>query len=338
MAESISGWLFEAGIGENRAALVHHGTLIQLRIERGHLASRYGAVVDAKFISQWVSGKSGIVALPGGEEALLQPLPDGLTEGGMVRVEIVRESLHEPGDRTKRAKARALSKDSGPRNGITLLEELEASGKPVIHLHPHGDDLLAENGWYEALDEAGSGRVDFEGGQLLVTATPAMTVIDIDGPIPPLELAKRAAKHVALAIVRLDIGGNIGVDFPSLEAKAERAAVAAIFDDHMTADCERTAINGFGFMQIIRRKIRPSILEITQSGAVTGAALDLLRKAERDRGIGPMTLMVHPAIQTTLNKHGDWLTGLARRTGRAVTIESSGHVPIHGSQIVTGDD
>ena len=328
MADFANGWLYEAGIGENRALRLENGELVQVRIERADGRARPGAVVEAKFTRQWVAGKSGIVTLPDGQEALLQPLPAGATEGSMVRVEIVRAAISERGGQAKRAKARPAEADSALRDGPDLLAELAASGLPVRQVHAHEEDALARHGWHEAMEQAETGRIDFEGGSLLVSLTPAMTLFDVDGPLAPFELAKRAAREVARALVRFDIRGNIGVDFPTLQAKAERSAVTAIFDDHMAANCERTAINGFGFLQIVSRKQRPSVPEILQADRVANAALALLRQAERDRGAGPMRLAVHPAVANKLAP--PLLEELARRTGRSISVEARGEIAIDG--------
>ena len=328
MADFANGWLYEAGIGENRALRLEDNMLLQIRVERADGRARAGAVVDAKFTRQWVAGKSGIVTLPDGQEALLQPLPKGLTEGSMVRVEIVRAAMIEQGGQAKRAKARPADIDSPLCEGPALLAELAASGLPVKQVHAHDEDIFSQHDWHEAIEQAETGRIDFAGGSLLVSLTPAMTLIDVDGPLAPFELAKRAAKEVALALLRFDISGNIGVDFPTLEAKAERAAVNAVFDEHMAANCERTAINGFGFMQIVSRKLRPSLLEIMQANRSINAALKLLRQAERDRGTGAMQLAVHPALANKLTP--SLLEELARRTGRSVSIEPRGDISIDG--------
>jgi ribonuclease G len=328
LADFANGWLYEAGIGENRALRLEHGELVQVRVERPDGRARPGAVVEGKFTRQWVAGKSGIVTLPEGQEVLLQPLPRGLTEGAGVRIEIVRSAIAERGGQAKRAKAQPAEEDSALRDGPDLLAELAASGLPVRQIHAHEEDALARHGWHEAMDQAETGRIDFEGGSLLVSLTPAMTLIDVDGPLAPFELAKRAAREVAEALVRFDIRGNIGVDFPTLQAKAERSAVTAIFDDHMTANCERTAINGFGFLQIVSRKTRPSVPEMLQASRVTNAALKLLRQAERDRGTGPLRLTAHPAVVNRLTP--PLLEELARRTGRPVTVDPRGDIAIGG--------
>jgi len=328
LADFANGWLYEAGIGENRALRLENGELSQIRVERADGSAGAGAVVDAKFTRQWVAGKSGIVTLPDGQEALLQPLPKGLTEGSMVRLEVVRSAMIERGGQAKRAKARPAGEDSALSDGPDLLTEIEASGLPVKKVHAHDADIFAGHDWHEAVEQAESGRIDFEGGSLLVSLTPAMTLFDVDGPLPPFELAKRAAKEIALALVRFDISGNIGVDFPTLQAKAERASVTAIFDEFMIANCERTAINGFGFMQVVSRKVRPSVLEIMQGNRSINAALKLLRQAERDRGTGALQLTVHPAVANKL--HASLLEELAKRTGRSVSLEPRGEISIDG--------
>ncbi len=307
---------------------LEHGKLAQIRIERADGRARAGAVVDAKFTRQWVSGRSGIITLPDGQEALLQPLPKGLTEGSMVRVEIVRAAMTERGGQAKRARARPAEADSPLNDGPDLMAEINDAGLPVRQVHAHDEDVLSRHGWHEAVEQAETGRIDFEGGSLLVSLTPAMTLFDVDGPLAPFELAKRAAKEIALALVRFDISGNIGIDFPTLQAKAERAAVTAIFDEYMTGNCERTAINGFGFMQIVSRKLRPSLLEILQANRSVNAALQLLRQAERDRGTGAMRLEVHPAVANKM--HPALLEELARRMGRPVEIEPRGEMSIDG--------
>ncbi len=328
-----NGWLYEAGIGENRALRVEQGELIAIRVERERSGATLGSIVDAQFTEQWVAGRSGIVTLESGEQCLLQPLPKGLTEGAPVRVEIVREALDEKGGQSKRAKARPAADGSALAKGPSLLDVIKASGEPVRTVQAHEPDRLAAFGWNEAMEQAETGRIDFDGGSLLVSLTPAMTVIDVDGPLAPLELAKRAAKEAALALTRFDIGGSIGVDFPTLEAKAERTEVSTIFDNHMTGKCERTAINGFGLMQVVARKTGPSVLEVMQADKVLSATLALLRQAERSEGTGAMQLDVHPAVAAKLSDRQAWLDELAKRTGRDVSVEPTGNIAIWAGQI-----
>lgn len=333
MTDFQNGWLYEAGIGENRALRVADGELISIRVERERSGAKLGSVVDAQFTEQWVAGRSGIVTLESGEQCLLQPLPKGLTEGAPVRVEIVREALDEKGGQSKRAKARPAADGSGLETGPNLLDIIQASGELVQTVQAHEPNMLATCGWHEAMEQAETGRIDFDGGNLLISLTPAMTVIDVDGPLTPYELAKRAAKAVALALTRFDIGGSIGVDFPTLVAKAERTEVGAIFDKHMTGKCERTAINGFGLMQVVARKTGPSVLEVMQAEKVLSATLALLRQAERTQETGAMRLDVHPAVAAKLSDRPDWLDSLAKRTGRTVSVEAKGDIAIYNGQI-----
>ena len=319
MANAGEVWLYEAGIGENRAALVADGKIVKARIERENSGVQTGEIADARFTSQWVKGRSGIAVLDNGEEVLLQPLPKGLTEGALVRLEIVRAAHLEKGGIAKRAKAKPAHPSTQPCSAPSLLSRIKASAIPVRTVHPHEADILGEYGWHEIMDEAATGRIAFSGGSLLISSTPAMTVIDVDGPLDAFTLASRAAQAIAEILVKLDIGGSIGVDFPTLEAKAQRTAVCDIFDTAMYGDCERTAINGFGFMQIIRRKRRASVLEIIQTNSALSEALNLLRQAERESGTGEIVLTPSSSVAAELKS--EWLDILARQTGRRAKVE-----------------
>ena len=88
----------------------------------------------------------------------------------------------------------------------------------------------------------------------------------------------RGAAEAAKAIRRLDIGGSIGIDLPTAGSKASRQAAAAAIDDHLPQPFERTAVNGFGFVQIVRPRLRASLLELAQDRAPFEARA-LLRRA-----------------------------------------------------------
>jgi len=334
LPEIETGWLYEAGIGENRAIFLENGELTKVRIERLDNRVKPGAVVDAIFKEKWVAGKSGIVTIESGEELLLQPLSKGLTEGSSIRIEVIREAERERGGRFKRGKARPVQEGADIGNGDSLWDRILGNDATVQTIGAHDTDHFATLGWHEVMEQAQSGQIDFDGGSLIISLTPAMTVIDVDGPLPPVELAKRAAKEIALALVRFDIGGNIGIDFPTIEAKSDRTEVCAIFDVHMAGDCERTAINGFGFMQVVRKKVRSSVLEVVQSRKVITATLQLLRQAEREAGTGEMVVNVHPALESQFQKQPVWLEELSKRTGRPVSVKTDGKIPINAGLVV----
>src|SRR3546814_9303556 len=88
-----------------------------------------------------------------------------------------------------------------------------------------------------------------------------MTLFDVDGAAPLLDPAIAGATATAVAIRRLDIGGSIGIDLPTLGGKAERQRVVEAIDATLPLPFERTAMNGFGFLQIIRPRPRASLVE-----------------------------------------------------------------------------
>ena len=79
------------------------------------------------------------------------------------------------------------------------------------------------------------------------------------------------------------VTGSIGIDLPTLP-RARRQAAAAMVDAILPPPFERSAVNGFGFLQIVRRRIRPSIPEILRADPAAAAARALLRRAGRLQG------------------------------------------------------
>jgi hypothetical protein len=317
-------WLYEDGIGETRAALVEDGAIAEARIELDRPGPRVGAVLAARLVEITVKHREGRVSFAGGE-ATLAPLPPGITQGSALRVELVREAIPEAG----RTKLRRCVPTEGPeREGATLLERIETTGLPVRHCRAHEPDHLEAAGWSEVLEEALTGDIIFTGqagGALRMSPTPAMTLFDVDGH-PPLEpLAVAAARAVAAAIVRLDIGGSIGIDFPTLTGKSARAAVDAALDaalfERGAQPFDRTAMNGFGFVQIIRRRVRASLPELLRADPASAEARALLRRIERVPPPVPAHHRVAPRVLKVLQANPDWIVELARRTGVAPIFE-----------------
>jgi hypothetical protein len=292
----LAEWLYEEGIGENRAILVEDGGILAAAIELpGEM--RCGSVLAGRLVQVAIPGRRGIVATERGE-VMVEPLPAALTEGRKVRVEVVREPIAEPGH-PKFAKGRIT--DSEEKEGLTLAERI-GSPPPLARLGP---DRFYQAGWSELIDEALGEPIDFPGGELRMSLTPAMTLFDVDGFLPPFELAVAGAAAAALAIRRHDIGGSIGIDLPTVSSREERLRVVAALDALLPRPFERTAVNGFGFLQVVRRRERRSLPELLQWDEAGAAARDLLRTAER--GIGACELVAAPAV-------------IARRVGGQVSL------------------
>lgn len=319
-AIALAEWLFEDGIGEARAALVEDGTIIAAFLEPDGDAARPGEICKAKLVEILPNKRIGRLELDGGEEALLEPLAAGVTEGSSLLVEIVRSEITEPG-RQKHARARPAAKGKSEAPAPPLRQRLEAGDIPVRTLSSHGMDELEAAGWSELMEQAATGSMPFPGGALRIALTPAMTVIDVDGVLPPADLACAGAKASGEAIRKFDIGGSTVIDLPSLSVKAERQAAVEALDAALSKPFERTAVNGFGLLQIVRQRQRPSLLEYAQYESAATAARALLRRAERVAGSGERVATAHPAILAQLENRPDWIAALERRIGAPVTMQ-----------------
>jgi len=325
-------WLIERGIGEIRAALIDHGQIVAAEIEADEDGARAGSVHAARLTRITVPDRRAIVTLEGGQAALIEPVPRGVSEGGRLMVEVHRAALPEPG-RAKLAIVRVAADGAESSPGLDLVARVEASGDAVRLGSTYDADELEAAGWSEIIEEARTGHVDFDGGALRLSVTPAMMLIDVDGWLPLADLAIAGASAAASMILRHGITGSIGIDLPTAGSKAARLAAAEAIDAILPQPFERTAVNGFGFLQIVRRRTAASIPERVQGDPVGVAARSLLRRAERTPGAGTRTLTAAASVIARLEARADWRDELVRRIGAPIALRvnnalaiSAGHV------------
>jgi ribonuclease G len=296
----LAEWLVEEGIGEHRAVLVEGGEIIAARLDwPGPLKA--GQVVDAELVSRAAGSPRGTAFLHDHREILVDGLPREASEGASLRLLVTRAAIWTK-QRAKLAQARPT--DLAARPALSLAQELDAK------IVPHID------GWEELWCEAIDRTIAFPGGMLTVEPTAAHTAIDVDGTLPPNALALAAVPAIARTIRRFDLGGSVVIDFPTLQAKADRrkvdAALAAELDDWPH---EATAMNGFGLVQLVARRERPSMLELLDNLAEATARL-LMRRAERVREPGALLLRCRTDVRMVVDMYFE--DELARRTGRQI--------------------
>jgi hypothetical protein len=305
-------WLVERGIGETRAVCVERGEIVEARVMLDGII-RAGTVLEGRLV------EAGVPALveAGDQQYLLPKGAPGVTQGASIRIEVTREKI--PGiEPWKRPLARVT--DEAPRD----VRPLESSVLPF----PSPDDRLEALGWSDIIEEARSGLVRFEGGELRVSTTPAMTLIDVDGRLAPFALAKVAAAAAARLIVRHGIGGSIGIDLPTIAGKEHRQAVAVAVDAVLPQPFERTAMNGFGFIQVVRARERASLFELASDRA-SFEARALLRSAANQQ-TGLTRLVANPSVIAVFESNPAWTESLARQVGGSITLRSDPSLPIHG--------
>jgi ribonuclease G len=319
-------WLIEQGIGESRAALIDDGRIVEARIELDGTVPA-GTIVEAQLTSIGSGGRNGTARDGSGSDYLLPHVPREVTQGARLNIEVTRPALPGP-EPWKRPLAEATRDER--RRPQSLPERLRTSGATVRTVaFPSPSDELGQAGWDELIDEARSGSVHFASGSLGLFATPAMTLIDVDGSLPPAALAVAGARAAAEAIRRLDIGGSIGIDLPTVAGKAARLAAADAVDAVLPQPFERTAMNGFGFVQIVRPRSRSSLLELAHDRAAFEARA-LLRRTARE-GSGARCLVGNPAVIIAIEDQPGWTDALSRQIGGAVTLRVDAALPIHGA-------
>ena len=305
-------WLIERGIGETRMVRIENYRIVEARILIDGTAP-CGSILEARL----KTASNPAVAVSGGQEYLLPKGAPGVTEGAALTIEVTREAI--PGaEPWKRPLARA-SEGSAPS---------DVAGSDLAFPAPH--DELEEAGWSDLLDEARSGIVGFPGGELRVSPTPAMTLIDVDGTLGANDLALTGLAAAVRAIMRHGIGGSIGVDLPTVKGKDLRGAIAARVDAILPKPFERTAVNGFGFLQIVRPRRHASLFELAADRAPFEARA-LLRRAARETGA--IRLAAHPAVIAVFKGKPDWIDTLARQVGGPIALRADPALTISGGHV-----
>ena len=295
-------------IGETRAAVVENFRLVEMHLARDGDGLAAGARLPARLSAKL--GQRGI-AQAEGEELLVEPWPAGATEGQTITVEVTRAAWRERG-RDRLAKARPTT--LAPWPSPSLESQMHARGHV---LKPGWPAEVAEQ-WDDAFDAARLGRLPFESGTLVLAPTPAFLAVDVDGH--GLALAGPALRTLARAIRLWGLGGSIVVDLPTAD-RDQRTQAAEAFDAAMgKLPFERTAINGFGLMQVVRPRPGPSILERAQLDRAGTEAIDLLESALADSNTGPLRLAPRPAVRRWLELRPHLLEALGDRTHRTVEM------------------
>jgi hypothetical protein len=287
-----------------------NGRLIEMHAEWAFDGLRLGAVVVA------VRGP-GVTALLEGGPVTIDRAPAGLAEGGRFFGEVVREAIPEAG----RLKPAQLKVTEGPARAAP---DMSARLGAVGERFPPEVEEAWEAGW----QAAALGRIAVAGGVLRFAPTPAFLAVDIDGPVPPDD----AARGLAHAIRLWGLGGNIVADFPTKPGRDWRQAAVATFDSAMEGlTFERTAINGYGLLQVVRPRLRPSILERAILMGDRADALAVLDAAIREPRPGPLRIVARDAVARLLLGRPDLLGAAARRAGRPIDVVAdaaagAGHV------------
>jgi ribonuclease G len=317
---------FDEAPGEIRALLIEDGAPVEYHCRRA-LHAALGTIADARLVSR--QGPRSFLTLASGEELLL-PAPISESEGASIRVEIIRERLCGPGD-VKMAVVRRSDADLCSISLADWRDAMAARSTRIISDSDAFDDV-------EAL--ALAGHVVSDGVTIWFERTKAGLVFDVDG-VGDAFAANRIAAHEIARLLRLfQSGGAALVDFITLDSKAERLAVAAAFDEASTADpraFERTAINGFGLMQIIRPRVCGSLLDTLfgrnrLSPSDESSALALLRAASRSTGAGRRRCLVPPPVAALLSQPR-WqplVAEAARLAGASLDIVTDPSAPHYG--------
>ncbi len=319
-------WL-DAVPGERRAVLIENGAIVEVHLQRD-LYFAVGEVCAGRIDRKTPSG--AYIITESGDEVLVrrnakQP------EGSRVDFEITRESICEPG-RAKLAEAKLL--EAIPSANANRDQLWEARLKTKGELPCRNADVSA------AFDVALAGASQVHDVTISFQRTKAGLVFDVDGVGDPLVINLVAAKEIARLLRLYQVGGMTMIDFVAVESKEARNAVALAFDAAAATDprpFERSAVNGFGLMQVVRARPRPSVLDQlfgTRIAAISAEtqALWLLKEASRSSGFGLRTITATADVANLLtsSKWVDFFGQCKQQMGADLAIVADNSITGYG--------
>jgi hypothetical protein len=318
--------------GERRAAVVENGNIVEIHIQRDAL---------------WALGECGVgridrktpsgayVVADDGSTLLLRGKTNAL-EGARVMFEVTREAISEPG-RIKPPEIMLRDSAANPPIGKDALWDarLASLGQSAINASIT-----------EGFDVAIAGQSQLGDVTISFQRTKAGLVFDIDGIGDAFAINMVAAREVARLLRLYQVGAMVLIDFVSMESKAQRTQIAEAFDAASVLDprpFERTAINGYGMMQVVRARPRPSVLDQlfgTRIAALSDEtqAYWLLRTVAQSSGFGARTVTIRPEVATLLQSQrwATWRAQAVRLAGADLQVvadeKAAGYGHVHVAQ------
>ena len=318
--------------GERRAARVENGNIVEIHIQRDALWA-LGETGTGRIDRKTPSG-AYVVTDDGHELLLRSKISD--PEGTRVTFEVTREAIAEPG-RIKPTEI--LLRDSGalpslPKDALWDAR-LTSFAQPVISASIADGFDIALSGQ----SKLGSVIISFQ-------RTKAGLAFDVDGIGSAFDINQVAAAEIARLLRLYQVGAMVMIDFVSMEPKAQRTQIAEIFDAASVVDGRpfaRTAINGYGLMQVVRARPRPSVLDHlfgTRIAALSDEtqAYWLLRAVAQSSGFGARTMTTRPEVATLLqsDRWATWRAQAVRLAGADMQVvadeKATGYGHVHVAQ------
>jgi hypothetical protein len=311
--------------GETRIAVVENDRLVELHVQRDHEKLALGSVHDA--ITREKNHGRWRAEIDGENVWLLGHLDNH--PGTRLPVRVIRAPIPEPGQ----IKPAHVVAWRGPA------DEPPHAWPDAVDIRDFPDTLAVD----DYLEKAETGYFPFSHGVISLERTRAGTIIDVDGSADPLDLNLSAATKIAQLLRLYRIGGMVMIDFVGLGNRQQRQTLDIHFQTMLSQDprsFERTAMNGYGTVQVVRARTGPSVIDQMcgtrrNQASTETQALKLLAVAARSVGAGPRTLTASPLIVAQLKNWPEALRDVMQSLGSPVRLVSDSAVPGYGHVHVT---
>lgn len=255
--------------GERRLAVAEGDRLLHYEVARPTRFDRVEEVSRARVEALAPAQQGAFLRLPGDALAFLpgKALPRGtkLVQGQTLCVRISRAAM---GGKGLRVVAKGVEQGAGPAPAV-LHAAPDVEARLVRDFTP--DRVQRAEKFPPGVDDTVATLTEPDvslpgGGRIRVWPTPALVAIDVDAGGATAAVANAlAVAAVADAIVLRNLSGVIHIDFAGLDARAQKAAMAATLRKGLAHDPLRAEVTGHspsGLVEVVRARVRPPLHEI----------------------------------------------------------------------------
>ncbi|NNE56667.1 MAG: hypothetical protein HKN36_01040 [Hellea sp.] len=325
--------VIDRGVGETRVAVYVGKRLVEIYLRRwsDKFKPRLGDIFAGRISAIDPSIGGAFIDLGDGPHGLLKFTnakgAPRLTEGQMIKVEIIREAVAEKGPVVRYVDVSDLSKPA-PLVQITIEDFL---------IRRYGPDIKIEEAPVNHIEDAVETVIALPGGgDIAIEPTRALIAIDVDkgNAQSGLDVAGAAVPVIAQHLRLRGLGGLIAIDFPNIRQPKQRDRLVDSMVNAFEHDPNPVKIlplSRFGVMEMTRAVKTQSLDALYADRTVSGALL-ALRRLEREATANPgakLILTVPHHVHKWLDADSiGWKAAMTDKIGARFGFEAGGTLDV----------
>ncbi len=319
--------VIDTAVGETRCAIYEGRSLVEIYIRRWSDKGmpRLGDIFAGRITSTDKSLGGAFVDLGIGPHGLLKFTNASgaprLTEGQMIKVEIIRESIAEKGPVLRFVDVSEMT-DPTALVQISLADFIKRR---------FGPEIIFEEAPVNFVEDAVETVIALPGGgDIAIEPTRALIAIDVDkgSALSGFDVSKTAAPVIAQQLRLRGLGGLVAIDFPNIRQPKQREQLLDLMQKAFEDDpnpVKIASLSRFGVMEMTRAVKTRSLDALYANKKISGAML-ALKRLEREAVSSPGAQLVltvpHYIHKWLADDVIGWEASMANRIGKRFTLEA----------------